>query len=99
MNTVLIVAIFTFLIHFTESAAYSMRVSGVITKQVSIAMAFVTSTLLVSRLSNMFQAPLLGNMVDTAVMISTEDALLKLVSNFRIILLGGVFGIIFAAVL
>ena len=67
-TSVILVCIFTFIIHTTESLAYSMRLAGVRTKQVAIAMAFVTSTLLVSRLSNMFQAPLLGAMVDSSIL-------------------------------
>tara|TARA_Y200000002_G_scaffold373656_1_gene373128 strand:- start:115 stop:891 length:777 start_codon:yes stop_codon:yes gene_type:complete len=76
----------------TESLAYSMRLAGVRTKQIAVAMAFVTSTLLVSRLSNMFQAPLLGFMVDSAIIENSQSALLALESQFRIIILFAFFG-------
>ena len=85
--SLIIICFFTCLIHTTESLAYSMRLAGVRTKQIAIAMAFVTSTLLVSRLSNMFQAPLLGAMVDTAILANTAESLVLLESKFRIIYL------------
>ncbi|MEI7942309.1 MAG: DUF2837 family protein, partial [Candidatus Riflemargulisbacteria bacterium] len=87
INTLLIVCFFTFLINITESLAYCMRYAGLKTKQISIAMAFVTSTLLISRLSNMFQAPLLGKMVDKTIMVGTTESLLQLEHSFRMIIL------------
>ncbi len=89
---ILIVCFFTFIIHMTESLAYSMRLAGVRTKQIAIAMAFVTSTLLVSRLSNMFQAPLLGAMVDLSILDNGKDALLYLESQFRLVIFSAFFG-------
>jgi len=76
-----------------------MRYAGLKTKQIAIAMAFVSSTLLVSRLSNMFQAPLLGKMVDMTVQIGTKESLLLLEQSFRIILFAGFLGIFVAALL
>ncbi len=97
--TISIVCFFTFLINVTESLAYCMRYAGLKTKQISIAMAFVTSTLLVSRLSNMFQAPLLGKMVDKTIMIGNEASLVQLESWFRAIIFAGFLGVLFAAFL
>ncbi len=99
ITTLLIVCFFTFLINITESLAYCMRYSGLKTKQISIAMAFVTSTLLVSRLSNMFQAPLLGKMVDQTIMIGTAESLLQLEESFRTIIFSGFLGVLIAAFL
>ncbi len=99
INTLLIVCFFTFLINITESLAYCMRYAGLKTKQISIAMAFVTSTLLISRLSNMFQAPLLGKMVDKTIMVGTTDSLLVLEHSFRMIILAGFLGVLIAAFL
>jgi len=95
----LIVCFFTFAIHCTESLAYSMRLAGVRTKQIAIAMAFVTSTLLVSRLSNMFQAPFLGIMVDSAVLEGSVSAVEALELQFRFIILAAFFGAAFGALL
>ena len=100
MNTPLItVCFFTFAIHTTESIAYSMRLAGVRTKQIAIAMAFVTSTLLISRLSNMFQAPFLGVMVDTAILNPTDTSLHLLEMQFRLVILSAFFGALFGAFL
>ena len=90
--SLLFISFFTFVIHMTESLAYSMRLAGVRSKQIAIAMAFVTSTLLISRLSNMFQAPLLGFMVDSAIIQNSNAALLGLEQQFRIIILFAFFG-------
>lgn len=80
------------MIHMTESLAYSMRLAGVRTRQIAIAMAFVTSTLLVSRLSNMFQAPLLGTLVDKSILDGTEFALTMLEDQFRVVIFAAFCG-------
>ncbi|MEK6556804.1 MAG: DUF2837 family protein [Candidatus Margulisiibacteriota bacterium] len=98
-QTVLWVAFFTFLINITESLAYSMRYAGLKTRQIAIAMSFVTSTLLVSRLSNMFQAPLLGKMVDDTIRLGTHESLISLEVAFRLIVVAGFFGVLVAALL
>jgi len=86
MTYLLVVAIFTCVIHLVETVAYAMRWAGVQTRQMAVAMSFVTSTLLVSRLSNMVQAPLLGAMVDTAIMDGSLDAVIELEWAFRFII-------------
>lgn len=98
-NSLIFICFFTFVIHMTEALAYSMRLAGVRTKQIAVAMAFVTSTLLVSRLSNMFQAPLLGLMVDTAIIESSKASLDVLEGQFRIIILFAFFGALMGAFL
>lgn len=97
--SLIIVSCFTFIINITESLAYSMRYAGLKTKQIAIAMSFVSSTLLISRLSNMFQAPLLGKMVDDSIKIGTQSALVNLETNFRIIIFAGAAGVIAAGLL
>lgn len=83
----------------TESLAYSMRLAGVRTRQIAIAMAFVTSTLLISRLSNMFQAPLLGAMVDFSILDGGKGALLQLEMSFRKVILAAFCGAMMGALL
>jgi hypothetical protein len=87
MHQLIIVGFFTMLIHLTEALAYSMRLAGVRTRQIAIGLSFVTSTLLVSRLSNMFQAPLLGAMVDSTVMSQTVNSVHLLEMKFRVVIL------------
>lgn len=96
---ILVVAFFTFMINLTETLAYSMRYAGLKSKQIAISMSFVTSTLLVSRLSNMFQAPLLGKMVDDTIRIGSPAALSHLEFTFRMVLIGGFLGVLAAALL
>lgn len=86
------ICFFTFIIHMTETLAYCMRLAGIRTKQLAIAMSFVTSTLLISRLSNMFQAPLLGSLVDMAILEGSSSAIVSLEHNFRVIILFAFFG-------
>ena len=99
MHQVIIVGFFTFLIHLTESSAYGMRLAGVRTRQIAIALSFVTSTLLISRLSNMFQAPLLGAMVDTTVLSGNPNAVHLLENKFRLIIFCGFLGSLTAMLL
>ena len=68
LEPLVIVCFFTGLIHFSETLALSMRLAGVRTRQVATALSFLTTALLVSRMSNMLQAPFLGGMVDLAIL-------------------------------
>ena len=89
-HVVWIVCVFTFLIHLAESSAYAIRLAGVRTRQVASSISFVNSMLLVSRLSNMFQAPLLGAMVDRA---AGNDLLIPVLgASFRLIIFAGLLG-------
>ncbi|NDC82265.1 DUF2837 family protein [bacterium] len=91
-HSLIVVGFFTTVIHLTESLAYSMRLAGVRTRQIAVSLSFVTSTLLISRLSNMFQAPLLGTMVDSTVMMPHANAIHILEMQFRWIILCGFLG-------
>ncbi len=99
IHTVIIVSFFTFLINIAESLAYSMRYSGLKTKQIAISMSFVSSTLLISRLSNMFQSPLFGKMVDVTAKANSTAALLNLETSFRVVIFSGFVGVFLAALL
>ncbi len=87
-----IICFFTFIIHTTETLAYCLRIAGLHTKKIAVAMSFVTTTLLVSRLSNMFQAPLLGALVDKAIQTQSPLALDHLSNSFRLVILFGFLG-------
>ena len=89
MNALYVVCILTAIIHFTETLASSMRLAGVRTKQIATSLSFVNATLLISRMSNMLQAPLLGGMVDTAIIKNTVPLL---ENNFRMIILAAFIG-------
>ncbi len=76
----------------------AIRVAGVRSGQLATAGSFVNISLLVSRLSNMFQAPLLGVMVDQA---SRHPDVLgpALAQSFRGVIASGFVGTALAALL
>ncbi len=96
MSVLLFVCILTGVIHFTETLSSSMRLAGVRTKQLATSLAFVNTAFLVSRMSNMLQAPMLGGMVDTAILTKTPDVL---ASNFRIVIFAAFIGNVLGALL
>lgn len=89
MTALIAVCIFTGLIHFTETIASSMRIAGVRTRNIATSLSFVNATLLISRMSNMLQAPLLGAMVDTSILKNNPDILL---SQFRTVVFAAFIG-------
>ena len=96
INPLVVVCIFTALIHFTETISSSMRLTGVRTKQLALSLSFVNASLLISRMSNMLQAPLLGGMVDTSILQNTTSALW---GNFRIIIFAAFVGNLIGAIM
>ncbi|MDD4178828.1 MAG: lipid II flippase Amj family protein [Candidatus Margulisbacteria bacterium] len=79
----------TAVIHFTETAASSLRLAGVRTKQIATSLSFVNATLLVTRTSNMLQAPFLGGMVDHAIMTGNPASL---IDSFRLVIFAAFIG-------
>lgn len=96
MNPLLVVCVFTGLIHFTETISSSMRLTGVRTKQLALSLSFVNASLLISRMSNMLQAPLLGGMVDTVILMNDVNVLW---GNFRFIIFAAFIGNLIGAIL
>jgi len=99
MNTLLIVCIFTALIHFAETTALSMRLAGVYTRQVASSISFVNIAFLIARLSNMLQAPLLGAMVDLTVEANSGFTPGQLNHNFRVVIFAAFLGNLIGAFL
>jgi len=95
MNPILFVCILTAIIHFTETAASSLRIAGVRTKQIATSLSFVNATLLVTRTSNMLQAPFLGGMVDHAILTGNADAL---IGYFRLVIFAAFIGNLLGAI-
>lgn len=89
MNPLLIVCVLTAIIHLAETAASSLRLAGVRTKAIATSLSFVNATLLVTRTSNMLQAPFLGGMVDTAVLNHTPHLL---ENYFRLVIFSAFIG-------
>ena len=89
MSPLIVVCVFTGLIHFAEASASCLRLAGIRTKHVATSLSFVNASLLVSRMSNMFQAPFLGGMVDTAILLGTAALL---TNNFRVVIFAAFIG-------
>lgn len=89
MNPLIVVCVFTGLIHFSEATASCLRLAGIRTKQVATSLSFVNASLLVSRMSNMLQAPFLGGMVDTAILVGAVGLL---TGNFRAVIFAAFIG-------
>ncbi|MDI6731135.1 MAG: lipid II flippase Amj family protein [Candidatus Margulisbacteria bacterium] len=96
MNPLIVVCFFTTLIHFTETLASSMRLTGVRTRQLALSLSFVNASLLISRMSNMLQAPLLGGMVDTAILRNDVNILWV---NFRLVIFAAFVGNLIGAIM
>jgi hypothetical protein len=88
---------FLALMSVVDTLAYSVRTAGVITKRLAISLSLFNSLVIFSRLSNMAQAPVLGNLPDKVAqgVYSPQDVLLGL----RIDLLFVVAGVLIGAAL
>lgn len=96
MSPLLIVCVLTAIIHLTETAASSLRLAGVRTKQIATSLSFVNATLLITRTSNMLQAPFLGGMVDHAILQGNPGSL---INNFRLVIFAAFLGNLLGAIL
>ncbi|MBI5700925.1 lipid II flippase Amj family protein [Candidatus Saganbacteria bacterium] len=96
MTALFVVCFFTAIIHLAETSSSCLRLAGVRTGRIATALSFVNATLLVSRLSNMFQAPFLGGMVDTAILRGNPETLIY---NFRMIIFAAFIGNLLGAIM
>ncbi|WP_168122715.1 DUF2837 family protein [Paenibacillus sp. HB172176] len=78
----MLAALFTFIIHLSETLTYSLRLAGVRMGKLAVSLSLTGIILLVSRTANMAQAPLTGNIIDYAKL----HASFELVDPFRIII-------------
>jgi hypothetical protein len=95
LEQVLLVSLFTFVIHMSETLTYSIRLAGVRLGKLAVALSLSGIILLVSRTSNMIQALFTGKMIDLA----REDAAYPLVEQFRIIIGASTLGTLAALLL
>jgi len=96
MNRIIVVAIFTGTIHMVDTLSYSVRLAGIKTKRLAMAISLFNIIVLISRTANMIQAPLLGSIVDNAINMQNTLALL---GQFRWIILSATIGSILGALL
>ncbi|WP_274364046.1 lipid II flippase Amj family protein [Paenibacillus thermotolerans] len=66
VEQLIIISVFTFVIHFSETITYSLRLAGVRLGRLAVALSLSGVILLIARTANMVQAPLLGKMIDFA---------------------------------
>lgn len=96
LDKVLMISVFTFLIHAIETLSYSVRLAGTRTSQLAVSLSLFNIIVILSRTANMVQAPLTASLVDTA----TKTGDLSLFENqFRIILGSASLGTIMGAIL
>ncbi|TMV49510.1 DUF2837 family protein [Paenibacillus mesophilus] len=92
---VLIVSLFTFIIHLAETLTYSLRLAGVRLGKLAVALSLAGIILLVSRTANMVQAPLTGKIIDFA----KQHADYQLIDQFRIMIGAATAGTLMALLL
>lgn len=96
MKRLILVLILTGVIHAVDTLSYSVRIAGVQTKRLAIALSLFNLIVLVSRLANTIQAPLLGSIVDLAI---AREETAWLAVDFREIIFAATVGSIIGALL
>jgi hypothetical protein len=91
---IILVFILTVIIHFINTLAYSVRIVGVRTGKIAVSFALFNIVVLVSRIANTIQAPLLAKTVENSLSLGTSAELLVI---FRYVLLATTLGSILAA--
>lgn len=89
---IIIIIFLTIIIHATETLSYSIRLGGIKLKKIAVALSLTGIVLLIARTSNMFQAPIIGVIVDRAKSDSTIDVL----GIFHVILFSASIGTLLA---
>ncbi|URM34676.1 lipid II flippase Amj family protein [Cytobacillus firmus] len=92
---ILFTSLFIILIHSIETLAYAVRLSGARVKLIASGLSLFSTIVIVSRMANMGQQPLLGSIIDTA----PEQNFLSFVENqFRVLIgastIGTIIGIL-----
>lgn len=75
----IMIALFTLIIHSIETLAYSVRLSGARVRLLASALSLFNVMVMVSRLANMMQQPFTGSLIDNA---PKENALEFVASQF-----------------
>ena len=78
------ILVLTFVIHLIGTLAYAFRIAGVRTGHIAIAFSLFNSLVLISRLSNAFQGPLLAKRVELAI---ADEVTSSIRHDFMLILL------------
>lgn len=94
-NYIFIIVLFTFVIHFISTISYSVRIVGVRTGKIAVSFALFNIFVLVSRLSNTIQSPLLAKHIENGLIsgIHIKNA----ETSFRFIILSATIASIIGA--
>ncbi len=92
----LLICVLTFLIHLIGTLAYSVRIAGIRTRRIAVAMALFSILMLLSRTSNSFLGPFLAKRVE---MNLSGAATTDLLWDFRWLLIASSLATIAGAVL
>ena len=91
LRPVLIAGVLLALMSVIDTLAYGVRTSGVLTRRLAISMTLFNILMIVSRLSNMIQAPILGNFPDKVYQASyTAEQVLTALRIDLLFVIGGV---------
>ncbi|WP_426451583.1 lipid II flippase family protein [Paenibacillus sp. S-38] len=91
----IIVTLLTMAIHASDTVSFSVRLAGIRVGKLAVALSLNSIVALVARTSNLLQAPLTGNMVDSAKAGGGE----ALLANLQTILVGATLGTLLAILL
>ena len=82
LEQMLLISLFTFIIHLSETLTYSLRLAGVRLGKLAVAISLSGIILLISRTANMFQALLTGKILDFA----KHNEAFNLAGSFRMVI-------------
>jgi len=94
IKRLLVVSFFTMIISLIDTLSYSIRPSGVRTHKIAVALSLFNIMAVMSRLSNMVQAPFLGSIIDKAIQL---DKVNVLSIDMRFVLLSATIGALIGA--
>lgn len=80
-ENILLISFFTLIIHTTDTLSYAIRLAGVRTGKLAVALSLTGMIVLVSRTSNLIQGPMTGGLIDFA-----KKTNLDVESYFRVII-------------
>ncbi|TCZ74662.1 DUF2837 family protein [Paenibacillus albiflavus] len=95
MQQVLLLCLFTSIIHATDTASYAIRLAGIRVSKLAVALSLAGIIVLVSRTANLVQGLFIGDMVDDA----KSGRLADIVSPFRVIIFSSSIGTLIALIL
>lgn len=75
---IILVLIFTLIIHLISTLSYSVRIVGIRTRKIAISFALFNIMVLVSRTSNSFQAPLLAKWIENNINLGINPGTLEI---------------------